>query len=169
MTPGGRCVFKESNSQKKYIQLIKRIWKEIFLKLSNLHTSWEFFFYSLKCTCSPIGRQLPEGVSCCLGWLRTMNTTYNEYLSVTQSLSLLTPLSIQNRSGILSGESSLLYPKFHNKIGWVKAVKTFQIIQKVCIQQLVRRDLTTDYRNVTVFYESLMALSHSLHQTELYK
>lgn len=162
--PRGRCVFKESNSQKKYIQLIKRICKEIFLKLSNLHTSWEFFFYSLKCTCSPTGRQLHEGVSCCLGWLHTMNTCL-----VTQSLSLLTPLSIQNRIGILSGESSLLYPKFHNKIGWVKAVKIFQIIQKVCIQQLVRRDLTTDYCNVTVFYKSLMALSHSLHQTVLYK
>lgn len=90
-------------------------------------------------------------------------------LVLLHSLSLLTPLSIQNRIGILSGESSLLYPKFHNKIGWVKAVKIFQIIQKVCIQQLVRRDLTTDYCNVTVFYKSLMALSHSLHQTVLYK
>lgn len=83
---------------------------------------------------------------------------------ITQSLALLTPFSIQDRSGLLGGESSLLSPKFHDQIGRVKAVKTFQIIKKVCIRQLVRRNLTADYFYVLFFYpKSLMASNHLLH------
>lgn len=58
---------------------------------------------------------------------------------ITQSLSAHTAF-IQETSGTVGGESSLLSPLFHNKIGWVKVI---QII-KVCIQQLIRTDPNAD-------------------------
>lgn len=92
-----------------------------------------------KCTCYPVGRQLHQRVLCSFGWLCIINTYY-----ITQSLSLLTPLSIQDRSGTLGGERSLLSPVFLNKIRWVKAVKIIQIIKKVYVKQLVRKDPNAD-------------------------
>ena len=115
-----------------------RIWKEIpWIVLSRPPYLLESLFVSVHVT--QLGDSCNQRVLCSFGWLCIINTYY-----ITQSVSLLTPLSIQDRSGTLGGERSFLSPVFLNKIRWVKAGKIIQLIKKVCVKQLVRKDPNAD-------------------------
>lgn len=74
------------------------------------------------------------------GFVLLWRAAYNEFLlRYTKPLFAYTAF-IQERSGAVGGESSLLSPLFPHIIGLVKVI---QII-KVCIQQLIRTDPNAD-------------------------
>lgn len=124
--PGG-SIFRKNTSEVKVLE-------EILLKLSRPTYHLESLFYSPQCTCAQLGG------SCSTGAYAPLDVKYNEFLLYYTKPHFAHTAFIQERRGTVGGESSLLSPLFHNKIGWVKVI---QII-KVCIQQLIRTDPNAD-------------------------